>query len=218
MITVHYLEKSRAHRVAWLLEELGVEYDLKVYKRGPDMLAPAELRKIHPLGKSPVIQDGDLVLAETGAIVEYLLERYGPKGLRPEPGTAVWVSYLYFMHSSEGSVMPLLTNRLVYSRMGQLAPALIRPIARAIGKQMDDRLVAPALPGLFDLWARALSQTGWFAGDFSAADVMMSFPVQAAVARTNAAQGRPALAEFVKRIEARPAYQRAQEKGAFELL
>ena len=218
MITLHYLENSRAQRIAWLLEELGADYRSEIYRRRPSLQAPKALRQVHPLGKSPVLEDGDLVLAESGAIVEYLLARHGGEALRPAPDSPDFPAYLHYMHAAEGTAMPLLVNRLVFSRVPSMTPALIRPIARRLTATMDAKLVAPQLPPLFDDWQRALSATGWFAGDFSAADVMMSYPVQAAVARAGAAEGRPALADFVARIESRPAWARAMEKGAFAML
>ena len=218
MIVVHYLENSRAHRILWLLEELGLDYEVKLYRRDKNFRAPPELKKAHPLGKSPVIEDGDLRLAESGAIVEYLIAKAGASELLRTYGDPTYPAYLYFLHGAEGSDMPVMVNRLVFSSIKPRSPALLRPIAGKIADQLDQMMVAPMLPPMFDEWNDALSGTGWFAGEFSAADIMMSYPVKAASARANAAEGRPAVQAFVERIEARPAYQRALERGAFTQL
>jgi len=218
MIVVHYLENSRAHRILWLLEELGLDYEVKLYRRDKNFRAPPELKNAHPLGKSPVLEDGAVKLAESGAIVEYLIAREGADHLVRKPGDPFYPAYLYFMHGAEGSDMPVLVNRLVYKSVPQRAPALIRPIARKIAAQMDQMMVAPMLPPMFDEWATAVAATGWFAGDFSAADIMMSYPVEAAVARAGAAEGRPILKEYVDRIAGREAYQRALQRGSYRML
>ncbi|MDY7578438.1 glutathione S-transferase [Herbaspirillum sp. RTI4] len=216
MITVHHLNNSRSQRVLWLLEELGLEYDIRHYQRDPvTMLAPESLRKIHPLGKSPVITDGDLTIAESGAIIEYLVERYGQGRLAPAVGTPERLRYTYWLHYAEGSAMPLLVLKLIFGRLGKPPmPALIRPIAGLIGKGLQDRFIDPQLARHRDYLEAELGHTGWFAGaDFSAADIQMSFPIEAMHARGGADARYPHLQEFLTRIHARPAYVRALQRG-----
>jgi len=217
VITVHYLENSRAHRLVWLLEEMGLDYTLRLYRRDGNLLAPPELKQVHPLGKSPVLEEDAIVLAESGAIFEYLLGRHGSRGLAPPVESADWPAYLYYLHAAEGSAMPLLVNRLTFNEVKRRAPWFARPVAAAIAGRLDRMLVARTLLPMFDAWAVALAATGWFAGAFSAADIMMSYPVQAAVRRAAAADGRPALGDFLRRCAERPAFQRALAKGAFEM-
>lgn len=212
MITVHHLNNSRSQRVLWLLEELGLDYEIVRYERDPSMFAPPELRAIHPLGKSPVITDNGLTIAETGAIVEYLLETYGQGRLTPTDPQARQ-QMRYWLHYAEGSAMPLLLLKLVSSQIPARVPALIRPIARMIANGLDAKMVAPGLKTHLAFWEASLQETGWFAGDaLSAADIMMSFPVEAAVSRAGAGD-RPVLRAFVERIHARDAYQAALKRG-----
>jgi len=155
MITVHHLETSRSQRVLWLLEELGVPYEIKVYKRDPrTRLAPPELKKVHPLGKSPVITDGDLVVAESGAILEYLAERYGSQGqgdvaqLLTTPGTPEHLQLRFWMHYAEGSLMNWLVMKLVFMTIPtQPMPFFVRPIARELCKKVQ-------APSWKPIWAR----------------------------------------------------------------
>jgi glutathione S-transferase len=222
MITVHHLNNSRSQRVLWLLEELGVEYDVKRYERDPaTMLAPAALRAIHPLGKSPVITDGDLTLAESGAILEYVTGRYGNGRLVPAAGTADRLRYTYWMHYAEGSAMPPLLLYLVFSRIehGPM-PFIIRPIARAIAGRAKSSFIEPQIRLHLDFMEQELGRSAWFAGgEFSAADIQMSFPIEAAAARGGLDATWPKLMGFLERIHARPAYQRALKTGGpYELL
>lgn len=215
MLTVHHLENSRSQRVLWLLEEFEVPYELVRYDRDPEtMLAPVALREIHPLGKSPVITDGGETIAETGAIIEYLLERYGKGRLSPPEGTAERRRMRYWLHYAEGSAMPPLLLKLVFGALPERAPALMRPIVNAIARRALSGFVDPQLRLHFDYWEAELEKADWFAGpEFSAADVMMSFPLEAAAERGAARVGRPKLAAFLKRIHQRPAYRRALERG-----
>ncbi|MES2070296.1 MAG: glutathione S-transferase [Pseudomonadota bacterium] len=222
MIVVHHLNNSRSQRVLWLLEELGVEYQIKFYERDPNtMLAPAALREVHPLGKSPVISDGDLVIAESGAIIEYLLERYGQGRLIPAAGTAEKLKYTYWLHFAEGSAMSPLLLKLIFDRIetGPM-PFFVRPIARGIAKKVKDSFIQPQITRHLDYLEAEIARTGWFAGSqFSAADIQMSFPVEASAARGGLDSGRPHLMGWLQRIHALPAYQRALEKGGkYELL
>jgi glutathione S-transferase len=221
MLTVHHLNNSRSQRVLWLLEELEVEYQVKRYERNSKtMLAPPELKAVHPLGKSPVISDGDLVIAETGAIIEYLIERYGNGRLIPAAGSAERLRYTYWLHYAEGSLMPLLVMALVLSKVVPGSPALIRPIARAIIGSLNQRFLGPNLKTHLDFVESELSRSEWLAGDrLTAADVQMSFPLEAASARAGDGVPRPHIQAFIRRIQARPAYQRALQKGGpYELL
>ena len=221
MLTVHHLENSRSQRILWLLEELGVPYEVKRYERDKKtMLAPPALKQIHPLGKSPVITDGDVTVAESGAIVEYIVDRYGKGRLAPPPGTTERVRYTYWLHYAEGSVMPLLVMKLVLSRVPQAVPGLIRPIARRIVSGIEDLYLGPNLRLQFDYLEGELAKSEWFVGnEFSAADVQMSFPIEAAQARGRLGTSHPRLAAFLEKIHARPAYQRALAKGGpYELL
>jgi glutathione S-transferase len=213
MITVHHLNNSRSQRVLWLLEEMGLPYELVKYERDRvTMLAPPALRAIHPLGKSPVIADGEVRVAESGAIIDYLVETYDKGALCPAPGTPAHRWYRYFLHYAEGSLMPLLVMKLVCHRVQTGAPLLIRPIARAIAGRVMGQFVDPNLTTHVAFLADHLARHAWFAGDaFSAADVQMSFAVQGAVAR--AGDVPAALVDWVAKIEARPAYQRALARG-----
>jgi glutathione S-transferase len=215
MITVHHLNQSRSQRVLWLLEELGLDYTVKRYERDPKtMLAPPSLRAVHPLGKSPVVTDGDLVLAESGAIVEYFVERYGNGALAPAPGTPERRRYTYWLHYAEGSAMPPLLLKLLFDRVPRNVPALIRPVARMISGGALSTFILPQLKLHLDYMESELAKTPWFAGpDFTAADVQMSFPLEAAAARAGLDSSRPKLWSFLERIRSRPAYQRALEKG-----
>lgn len=217
MIRVHSLEQSRSQRVVWLLEELGEAYELVTYRRDPGTLrAPAALREVHPLGKSPVISDearGGRVIAESGAIVDYLLGRHPDSDLLPPAGSDAYESYRFWLHHAEGSAMPPLVMSLVFSRLGKPpVPALIRPIGALLAKGVRRAYLGPELATLREFWEASLA-SGWFAGeDFSAADIQMSFPVLAMASRGDLG-GAPRLRAFLEAIRARPAYQRAVEKA-----
>lgn len=215
MITVHHLNDSRSQRVLWLLEELGLPYEVKRYQRDArTMLAPPELRAIHPLGKSPVVDDGEARLAETGAIVEYLLDAHGGSSLRPARGTAEGRRFTYWLHYAEGSAMTPLLLKLIFSQIPKRAPLLARPVAKGIARGMNERMIDPQLKAHTDYWETELAKSEWFAGDaFSAADIMMSFPVEAAGSRVGYGADKPRLKAFLERIHARPAYRRALERG-----
>lgn len=216
MIIVHHLNQSRSHRVLWLLEELGLAYDIRHYTRDPNTLrAPPELRQVHPLGKAPVLQDGELVLAESGAIIEYLVERYGQGELVPEPAMPERILYSYWLHFAEGSAMPPLLLKLVFARMPEAPmPWFVRPLARRFAKAASAAVAEPDIARNLDHMEQALSQTRWFAGhDFSAADIQMSFPIEASAARGGLDARHPNLQTFLTRIRSRGAYQRAVERG-----
>jgi glutathione S-transferase len=215
MITVHHLNNSRSQRILWLLEELGVPYEIRRYQRDPKTdLAPPELLEVHPLGKSPVVTDCDLVLAESGAIVEYLVERYGQGALAPPRGTPERIRYTYWLHFAEGTAMPPLVMKLVFNRVEHAKmPFFAKPIARGISRKVKLGFIDPNLARIVGHVESELGRSEWFAGDaLTAADIQMSFPVEAMAARAGGA-GKPNIARFLERIHARPAYRRALEKG-----
>ena len=216
MITVHHLNNSRSQRVLWLLEELGLPYEIKKYQRNPQtMLAPPELQQVHPLGKSPVITDDGTTVAESGAIIEYLLERYGNGRLVPAAGTPERLSFRYWMHFAEGSAMPPLLLKLIFERIKVTPmPFFAKPIARGLANKVLAAMVDPNLKRQLDFMEAELAKTAWFAGaEFSAADIQMSFPIEASAQRAGLDASRPKLMAFLKRIHARPAYQKALERG-----
>ena len=222
MIVVHHLNNSRSQRVLWLLEELGIEYEIRHYQRDPQtMLAPKELLAVHPLGKSPVITDGALTLAESGAILEYLVDRYGHGRLVPGAGTPERVRYTYWMHYAEGSMMSPLLMKLVFDQMEKAKmPFFAKPIAKGIAAKVKGAFVVPQIQRHLDYLEGELAKSDWFVGqDFSTADVQMSFPLEAAQARGGLNASRPRLMGFLERIRARPAYRKALERGGpFEIL
>ena len=222
MIIVHHLNNSRSQRILWLLEELGLEYDIRRYQRdAKTMLAPPELRQIHPLGKSPVITDGDLTLAESGVIVEYLVGRYGNGRLVPAADTPEKLRYTYWLHYAEGSVQPMLLMKLIFDRIEKAPmPFFVRPIARALSTKTKSAFIQPNINRHLDYMETELGKTAWFAGaEFTAADVQMSFPLEAAVSRGGLDSKRPKLMAFLERIHARPAYKKAIERGGeYQLL
>jgi len=220
MRIVHHLENSRSLRVLWMLEELGLDYELRRYPRDPKtLLAPPELRQIHPLGKAPVLQDGDQVLAESGAILDYLADRYDTDRLLSPPplpaDSAERIAYRYWLHYAEGSAMPPLLLTLVVGRIRSAPmPFFARPIARSIADKAERSFIGPQRRLHLEWMERRLSESPWFAGErFSAADIQMSFPIQAAAARGGGLDDKPALRSFLARIGQRPAYQRAEAQG-----
>jgi glutathione S-transferase len=220
MITVHHLAASRSQRVIWLLEELGLPYEVKRYERNPKtMLAPPELRAVHPLGKSPVITDGDKTVAETGAIVEYLIGVYGNGRLAPAVGTPERLRYDYWIHYAEGSAMPPLVMKLIFGHVpdSPQLPFFIKPVARMISKGVIQSYLDPQIKTHIAFWDAELAKTAFFAGDdLTGADIMMSFPVEAA---GNRGTLTPRLQTYLKTIHDRPAYQAALKTGGpYELL
>ena len=226
MIVVHHLNNSRSQRVLWLLEELGLPYEIKRYQRdAKTMLAPPELRAIHPLGKSPVLTDGNLTLAESGAIVEYLVEMYGNADscatLSPEHGTPEYLRYRYWLHYAEGSLMSPLLLKLIFDKIeSSPMPFFAKPIAKAISGKTKSSFILPQLKTHLDYLEAELGKSTWFVGnEFSAADIQLSFPIEAAAARGGLDASRPKLMDYLKRIHARPAYQKALERGGeYELM
>ncbi len=215
MITVHHLNNSRSQRVLWLLEELGIPYELKRYQRDPKtMLAPRELKAVHPLGKSPVITDGDRTLAESAAIIEYLVDRHGGGKLRPAADTEERMRYTYWLHYAEGSLMPQLLLALVFQKIGEApVPFFLKPVVKGISAKGLKQFVQPNIETHLDFIEGELKNRDWLCGsEFSAADVQMSFPLEAGKARAGLGN-RPKLNEYVSRLHERPAYARALERG-----
>ena len=221
-LTVHHLEASRSHRILWLLEELGVPYTLRLYRRDPaTRLAPAELKQVHPLGKAPVITDGDIVVAESGAIIEYLAETYGAHlsgelaHLEPARGTPEYRACRFWMHYAEGSLMNWLVMKLVFDSIPrQPMPFFVRPIARVLCAKVLDKLIQPNVQSALSFLEQHLSANTWFAGEFiTIADFQMSFAVEALLARSGSAQAWPHLQAYRQRMQSRPAYQRAVAQG-----
>lgn len=203
MIVVHHLNNSRSQRVLWLLEELGIEYEIKYYERdAKTMLAPESLRQVHPLGKSPVITDADLTVAESGAIIEYIIDRYGNGQLVPPSGTPERLRYTYWLHYAEGSAMPPLLMNLIFNRFGIADSSAM------------DAFIAPQIKLHFDYIESELGKSTWFVGEeFTAADIQMSFPLEMIATLPEQIESRPKIKEFLERIHARPAYKRALERG-----
>ncbi|MEA5567511.1 glutathione S-transferase [Anabaena sp. UHCC 0399] len=199
MIVVHHLNNSRSQRVLWLLEELGIEYDIKFYERDQKtMLAPASLRQVHPLGKSPVITDA----AVTVAIIEYIVESYGNGQLIPKSGTPERLRYTYWLHYAEGSAMPPLVMNLIFNRFG------------AGDSRANDAFITPQIKLHFDYIEAELGKSTWFVGEeFTAADIQMSFPLELVAMQAELIESRPKIKQFIERIHARPAYERALERG-----
>lgn len=215
MIIVHHLEHSRSQRVLWLLEELGLDYEIHTYQRDPKTrLAPPGLRDVHPLGKSPVITDGQRSLAESGTILEYLARRYGDSRWSPALDSGTYWDFHYWMQYAEGSLMPPLLLKLVFDTVGQKAPLLIRPLAKGIAGQVDRSFISQQIRTHLDYVEAHLAQHNWFVGeDISTADVQMSFPLEAARTRGLIGDQRPGILAFIDRCQKRPAYRRALKAG-----
>lgn len=216
MLTVHHLENSRSQRILWLLEELGVDYEIQRYDRDRATgLAPPELFAVHPLGKSPVITDDGVTVAESGLIVEYLIEKYGNGRLMPEIATPEYLQFRYWIHYAEGTFMPLMIISLILTRIETAPmPFFLKPVARKIAEKTRAAYSGPNTKLNLDYLESTLQNSTWFCGaEMSGADIMMSFPVETAATRTNLTINYPALEEFRQRIRKRPAYERALEKG-----
>jgi glutathione S-transferase len=222
MITVHHLENSRSQRIVWLLEELGIDYEIRRYGRDKQTgLAPPELLEVHPLGKAPVITDGDRTVAESGAIIEYLMYEYDDGRLRPQDGTDERLAYNYWLHYAEGTFAPLMILSLVLSRIEEAPmPFFLRPVAKGIAQKVRDAYLDANVRRNLEFMNATLKDSRWFCGNvFTAADVQMSFALEAAEARTTLTDEYPHLAAFLETIRARPAYQRALDKGGhYELM
>ena len=218
MITLHHLNNSRSQRILWLLEELNLEYRIERYQRDPvTIMAPDSLKAVHPLGKSPVISDDatNVTLAESGAIIEYLIQTYGQERLCPSAGSPAYWQYIYWLHFTEGSLMPPLVMNLVLTKMKESPmPFFVKPIAKMIADKIVEKFSGPNIKRSLDFIEQHLSQNTWFCGEqMSGADIQMSFPLEASVARGAIGENYPHILAYVKRFQALPAYQKGLEKG-----
>ncbi|KAF7764164.1 glutathione S-transferase [Pseudoalteromonas citrea] len=215
MLTVHHLENSQSFRVLWLLEELDAPYHIEHYARNKETsLAPDNFKKLHPAGTSPCISDGEYILPESNAILEYLLKKYDNEELRNLGSEQHRVSYLYWFHSAQGSLMPLLTESLIFKRMISKSPAFIRPIIRVVVGKVQSSYLNPRLNKLISHIEQTLKHSRWFAGDtFTAADIVMGYCMEVAIARVNLGNDYPNIHRFVADIKRRPAYQKALDKN-----
>lgn len=216
MIIVHHLNNSRSQRVLWLLEELNLSYEIKRYERDPKTIrAPKSLREVHPLGKSPVISDGDITVAESGAIIDYLVRRYARDQLIPKEDTAEFRAYQYWMHYSEGSLMPPLLMRMLFEKVKTSPmPFIIKPVAKMIADKVLDTFVNPEIRLNMAYVDDYLSKNEWFCGaQLSGADFQMSFPLEASVATGTLGNKYPHILAYVKRFQTRDAYLKALGKG-----
>ncbi len=214
MLTLHHLEYSQSYRVLWLLEELGADYELKLYERDKKTrLAPAEYKAISPLGTAPVITDGEVNLAETGAIFDYILDQHGDSPLRPAVGSEARTNYLFWLHASQGSMMPMMLMGLVFTMLEDKSPALIRPLIKTVLGKAKSLMVQPRVKLLLDKAEADLAATGWFAGDsLTAADMMLSYPIESAETKGMLKGKYPNCEAWVARIKQLPSYQAAKEK------
>ncbi|AEE21303.1 MULTISPECIES: glutathione S-transferase family protein [Paraglaciecola] len=215
MITLHHLNNSRSQRILWMLEELGVEYDIERYQRDSQTnLAPESLKKVHQLGKSPVITDGEVTVAESGAIIDYLARKYSDKALIPEAGTEAYRQYTYWLHFAEGTMMPPMVAKLVFDKVRQNAkPFFVKMVANKIADKVMDGYYGLNLVANLKYVEQYLAENEWFAGDtLTGADIQMSFPLEAMASRNVPGQ-YPNIAAYVKRIHERPAYQQGLSRG-----
>lgn len=216
MIVVHHLQNSRSQRILWMLEELGVDYTVKRYERDPEtQLAPPELLEVHPLGKSPVISDGETVIAESGAIIEYLARVHGNGTMAPAVGTDDYNQYVYWLHYAEGSVMSPLLMRLVFNRIKTTKmPFFVKPVANGIADKVLSSFVNPNIARHMTFIDQHLKGREWFAGEqLSGADIQMSFPLEAILSRDSSLRKHKNIVSFVERVQTRDAYKRALETG-----
>jgi len=215
MIIVHHLNISRSHRIIWLLEELGLEYEIINYQRDPKFLyAPASLRKVHPLGKSPVITDGTIVLAESGAIIEYLLYRYGNGQLKPVTGTPEWIQYLFWLHFAEGSLMPLQLLKFIFEKVVKASPFFIKPITKNIKKMVGKNFYEPRIKAQLNYIESQLTESLWITGnEFTAADIQLGVSILMHNLQNSTDQNRPKLQDYITRISSRPAFIRTMQRA-----
>lgn len=216
MVIVHHLNNSRSQRILWALEELDVPYEVKRYERDAvTNLAPDSLKKIHPLGKSPVITDDGKTIAESGAIIEYLCQTYGNNEFAPEVGSEAYQQYAYWLHFAEGSLMPQLLLKIVFDKVvTSPMPFFVKPIAKGISKKVMSGYVSPNIKSMLTYIESYLDGKQWFAGEqVSGADMQMVFPLEACVMNNVAGSQYVNIREYVKRVHARPAYKKALETG-----
>jgi glutathione S-transferase len=216
MITVHHLNNSRSQRILWLLEELDIPYEIKKYQRDTKtFLAPEELKAIHPLGKSPIITDGESTIAESGAIVEYLINKYGSgKISHPKEGKE-YEQLIYWMHFAEGSMMPPLVMKLIFNKIKTSPmPFFIKPIAKKIADTVMNSYIDPNIKNNLEFIETHLSKNEWFSGpQMTGADILMIFPLEAGMGRVKDNSDYPSILNFIKKVQSKKAYQAALSKG-----
>lgn len=215
MLTLHHLNNSRSQRILWLLEELQLEYAIKFYQRDAlTSLAPATLKLVHPLGKAPVLTDGEVTVAESAAVIEYLIDSYGQHEFKPAAETAAYRQYLYWLHFAEGSLMPPMVAKLVFDKVRtQAKPFFVKAIANKIADKVMDAYFGPNIQANMGFINTHLQHNQWFAGDqLTGADFQMSFPLEASVAK-GAAESYPHIVDYISRIHGRSAYKTALQKG-----
>lgn len=215
MLTIHHLENSQSIRILWLLEELGVDYDIQYYQRvGTQTLAPEQYKKLHVIGTSPIITDGDLVLPETGAIVDYILDQYPDSPLRPAPKTEQRTRYLYWIHATQASFMPLLLDALIFKRMISKSPFFIRPLIALIVNKVRDSYLWVRYHRHLTYMEQELSRSTWLSGEeLTAADIVMGYCLEVAEVRTGIGHHYPNIEKFLAGMRSRPAYQSAMKKN-----
>lgn len=211
MITVHHLEYSQSFRALWLMEALGVNYAFKLYERdAKTRLAPAKYKALSPLGTAPVITEGDLVLSETNAVMDYILDAHDDGTLRPTIGSAERVPYLFWFHAAQGSHMPLLLMKTVFSIAGSRAPFFVRPIVNGMGGQVNSAMIAPRMTALLEKAETDLAQTKWLAADhLTAADIVMCYGMEASRHAGYITDAHPNCQRWLEQMHADPAFQRA---------
>lgn len=214
MLTLHHLEYSQSFRILWLLEELGMEYTLKLYERdSKSSLAPADYKAISPLGTSPVITDGDVVLAETNAIVDYILDKSGDDRLRPKAGSPARTRYLFWFHAAQGSMQPMMTFNIVLNVVKTRVPFFLRPVISPVFSQILSGFVKPRMVALLNEAEKDLANGPWFAGsELSAADIVMSYTMESANMRGYITDEHPNCQAWLKRMYDNKAYKVAQQK------
>lgn len=215
MLTLHHLENSQSIRILWLLEELEAKYEIKHYKRsGPQTLAPEEFKNLHVIGTSPIISDGELVLPETGAIIDYILDKYPNNQLRPSASSPLRTRYLYWNHATQASFMPLLLEALIFKRMVSKSPFFIRPLVSLLVNKVRDNYLWVRYRRHLSFLEQELTHSQWLAGDtLTSADIVMGYCLEVAQVRTGIGQQYPNIEAYINRFRARPAYQAALKKG-----
>lgn len=213
MLTLHHLEYSQSFRILWLLEELGAQYELKSYNRDPEtFLAPADYKALSPLGTAPVITDGDLVLAESNAIIDYILDSHPESSLRPKPGDADRARHLFWWHAAQGSLMAMgnvaMTLRVLESR----SPFPINKLLGSIFNKVREAFVEPRVKAIIDKAEADLGTAPWFGGrNITAADITLSYPMEAMRDRGEIGAAHPNIMAWFERVEALPSYRSARK-------
>lgn len=221
MLTLHHLEYSQSFRILWLLEELQADYALEKYDRVADTrLAPDKLKQLSPLGTAPVVTDGDgLVLAESNAVIDYILDGHPQNVLRPATGNAARADYLFWFHAGNGSLMPMQFMNGVLAMMESRSPGLLRPLIKAVTSKVRSALIRPRLKRIFDRMEEDLGRHMWLAGDtLTAADISISYSIFSAEARGHIGENRPNIRRWLEQVRATPSFQRATEKDGRETM